>query len=126
MSSHKTIQYRSFKNFDVNKYREDLKAVPWNVMSIVDNPNDKWDTFYNIFMEVVNSHAPIKQKRVKFNQQPKWFTKELSGMMKQFLPKPTPVKSTLLNGKNIVNFVTKKKSKMCIFPRYLNKKQSKF
>ena len=67
----------------MEKYREDLTTVPRNTMDLFDNPNDKWETFYSLFMEVLNSDAPVKTKRVKSNLQPKWFTDDLRKLIKQ-------------------------------------------
>jgi len=79
---HKHIEYRCFKNFNGEKFKEDLASVPWNSMSLFEDPNDKCETFYDLFMEVINNHAPLKKKRVKTNQQAKWFTNDLNILMK--------------------------------------------
>lgn len=51
-------------------------------MSLFEDPNDKCEKFYDLFMEVINNHAPLKKKIVKTNQQAKWFTNDLNILMK--------------------------------------------
>ena len=60
------INYRSYRNFITINFRKELS-----------NALQKWDTnimtyedFHNIFMKILNLHAPIKQRVIRGNNQP--------------------------------------------------------
>ena len=72
---------RSYKNFDPDKFIEDLSHVPFHIVSFFEDLNDQFDTFNSLFLDVLNEHAPIK--RVKINSKPNPFiTPEISQLMK--------------------------------------------
>lgn len=81
-SGHHTITYRSFKDFDETSFLNDLSSVPWNIVRVFDDPNDMVDTWSNLFLEVVNRHVPLKQHRVKRENQPQWLTPEILDAIK--------------------------------------------
>ncbi len=81
--SHTTIKYRSYKGIDIDSFLADLEAVPWSVIDIFDNVNDALETWYVIFLDVVNVHAPLTEKRVKKAKQPDWFNDEVVQAMSQ-------------------------------------------
>ena len=43
-NAHTTINYRSLKNFDQKKFKEDLAQAPWSIIESFDNPSDALDT----------------------------------------------------------------------------------
>ena len=74
---HTHIKYRSMKNFNEQKFREDLREVPWHVLDIFDNPNDALSAWSTLFMDIVESHAPLRSRRVKHPKQPDWMTPDI-------------------------------------------------
>ncbi len=74
---HKFIQYRDMKNFNEATFLNDLGNVPWSVVETFENPNDALDTWYKLYENVLDDHAPIKKKRVKYWHQPKWINKDI-------------------------------------------------
>ena len=57
----KTIEYRSYKN-----YNKDLEIIPWHVVfNNTDNVDDCVNTWNKLFLDVVEAHAPIKTQRVR-------------------------------------------------------------
>ena len=64
---HTTIKYRSYKNFDDIAF---LAVVPWNVIEQFDDVDDALDTWDKLLMELVNMHAPLRERRVKIPRQP--------------------------------------------------------
>lgn len=76
-SDHKVIRYRCFKRFEVNSFKEDLRNVNINLVETCPTPNDSLQYFYNVLNRVLNKHAPMKEKRVKRDHQPKWFDSEV-------------------------------------------------
>ena len=69
-NTHQAITYRSFKNFDENKFIHDLCEVPWEIIEYFDDINEAVDVWNNLFLEVVNKHAPLKSHRIKRKYQP--------------------------------------------------------
>ena len=73
-SSHYTISYRSFKNFNEAEFMEELKNTPWDVIKIFDNTDEVLDVWSSMYLDIVNKHLPVKKHRVKNKHQPKWIT----------------------------------------------------
>lgn len=71
------VTHRSFKHFCVNSFKDDLSRVPWSVLDVFDDPDDKADAFTLLFVDVLDDHAPSKTTRVKKNPSP-WITKRYS------------------------------------------------
>lgn len=65
------------KNFNEQKFREDLREVPWHVLDIFDNPNDALSTWSSLFMDIVKSHAPLGSRRVKHPKQADWMAPDI-------------------------------------------------
>ena len=79
---HKSISYRSTKNFNINHYIYDLSQIIWPNKNDYDNVNDHLKAFNDSFLHVINTHAPIMQKRVKRDKLPKWITRDVRSLMK--------------------------------------------
>ena len=60
------INYRSYKNFDELNFKNDLKTSLQNCNS----ESMKYDEFKEIFIRVLNIHAPTKQRVMRGNNQP--------------------------------------------------------
>ena len=77
---HITKQYRSYHNFNIDHFNEDLRNELIN-LEITDtncqtNTDLLWDNFIDIFKYVSDKHAPLKTKRIKGS--PKhWITPDL-------------------------------------------------
>ena len=48
-------------------FRTDLSTVPWSCVLIEQehNPDIAWDIWQHMFLDITDSHAPLKKKRVK-------------------------------------------------------------
>ena len=44
--------------------------MPWSVIEQFDDVDDDLDTWEKLFMDVVNTHAPLRERRVKRPRQP--------------------------------------------------------
>ncbi|XP_060580125.1 uncharacterized protein LOC132736928 [Ruditapes philippinarum] len=75
---HLTINYRYLKQFNAEHFLADLSNQPWTLIDVFTEPDDALDTFYNLFLKVLDSHAPYRQKRVKHKNQNEWFTDEIA------------------------------------------------
>ena len=75
--SHRTIETRAFKNFNHHHFLDDVAQQPWNRIFSETNPEAMWGVWKNLFMEVVDKHAPLQSKRVSNKHSP-WITYELT------------------------------------------------
>ena len=71
----KTVNYRSYKNFSNEKYRETL-INNLSKENFINN-DDNFQRFRHISLDALNKHAPRKKKHARGNQMP-FFNKELS------------------------------------------------
>ena len=76
-SNHKSIKYRCFNKFNENDFHLDLvnNGID-NVIYIID-PDSALDILYTILNTTLAKHAPYKEKRIKRDSQPLWFTDEI-------------------------------------------------
>jgi hypothetical protein len=64
-------------------FREDLRLAPWSSIEAFDDPSDALALWYEVFQSVVERHAPLRRKRVKSLQLPKWMTPEILSDIKK-------------------------------------------
>ena len=76
-AGHKTTTYRSFTNFDENRFIRDLIASPLSMVYNLSDPNDATEYWIKTFSDVYNKHAPFKTKRVRQKAKPKWLSADL-------------------------------------------------
>ena len=69
----KIIKYRNYKGFNETKFRSELT----NILDLNIHESRNIEFFKNIFLKVLNKHAPIKTKYLRTNHSP-FVTKELS------------------------------------------------
>ncbi|MCU7801059.1 MAG: hypothetical protein KZQ70_13205, partial [gamma proteobacterium symbiont of Lucinoma myriamae] len=81
-TKHITITYRSFKNFDENKFISELQSVPWDLIPLFDETDDILETWTDLFLEVVDVNVPLRQHRVKYKNQPQWLTPDILDAIK--------------------------------------------
>ena len=81
-SNPKTVTSRCFKHFIPDSFRTDLSMVPWFLIEQEHNPDIAWDIWQQMFLDIADSHAPLKKKRVKEISSP-WITPELKRLMFQ-------------------------------------------
>ena len=81
--SHITISYRHFKHFDNNKFLEDLCKQPFDNIGNNNDANKALETWYSLFLEILNKHAPEVQRLIKKQKQPDWFNDEICQTRKQ-------------------------------------------
>ena len=60
-----SVNIRSYKNYDRDKFVEDLKQVSWHGTALVDDVSEMLDHFDTNFLNVLESHAPIKTVRIR-------------------------------------------------------------
>ena len=79
-SKPRNITCRNMKDYDRNVFVQDLRNVPWDLLYISDDPNDMVYTWENLFVEVINIHAPLKKRRIRNKPSP-WLTHDIKKMM---------------------------------------------
>ena len=82
-NTYQTITYRSFKNFDENRFISDLCEVPWETIVHFDDIDEIVEVWNYMFLEVVNKHAPLKSHRIKRNHQPDWLSPQILDCIKE-------------------------------------------
>ena len=60
-----SVNLRSYKNYDRDKSVEDLEQVSWHATALVDDASEMLDHFNTNFLNVLESHAPIKTVRIR-------------------------------------------------------------
>ena len=53
---------RSYKTFKRDEFLNDLQSIPFHVMDIFDDVDDKLFVFESLYMDVVNDHAPLTKR----------------------------------------------------------------
>ena len=64
------IFYRSYKKFEETMFLHALSVAPFHVSEIFDEVDDAYWMCSTLLQEIVNEHAPIKQKTIKGNHIP--------------------------------------------------------
>ena len=57
-----SIKYRSYKNNDYDNFIKDLENASWDFLHDVTSVDYALDKWYEIFLVVVDKHAPLKEK----------------------------------------------------------------
>ena len=70
------IEYCDFKAFDESKFLEDVDLAPWSLTDNYDEINDKVDIFYQLINQLLDWHAPKRQKEYVKSPTP-WFLAKL-------------------------------------------------
>ena len=69
------IETRAFNNFNQHHFLDDVAQQPWNRIFSETNPEAMWNVWKNLFMEVVDKHAPLQSKQVSNSP---WISYELT------------------------------------------------
>ena len=76
--NHSSIKYRSFKNFEDSKFLDQLHKKIENFKCTQTYTNLNFSTWNELFLSVLDEHAPIKEKRVKRDTKPAWLNEEIT------------------------------------------------
>ena len=76
-----TLEIRNMKNFDEGKFIEELLKQHWDyVYFFADDPNAMWEIWKKLFLEVLDKHAPLQQKKIRSKKVP-WITSDIKKLM---------------------------------------------
>lgn len=82
-NAHTYISFRSFKHFDLNRFLCALSCVPFHEVYSYNDPDQALEKWYQLFLSVLDTHAPIKSKRVKNSKLPQWLSSDIKQAMKE-------------------------------------------
>ena len=69
-NGHTTVKYSKFKNFDSASFRHDISLQNWSNIESCTDPNSMWTALKQSFLECVNKHAPLREKRTRAIKSP--------------------------------------------------------
>ena len=70
------VTFRSYKNFQEAEFTRDLHRVPFQVATVFEDANDCYWAYETLLMDIVDEHAPKKQKYPK-KESPSFMNSEL-------------------------------------------------
>ena len=76
----RTIEFRNMKRFDQQQFIADLLGQPWERIILQKDTNSMWSCWKEMFLEILNKHAPIQNKRTRSFNVP-WLTKEIKELI---------------------------------------------
>jgi hypothetical protein len=65
-----TCTYRSFREFDRQSFVDDLERAPFHIAEVFDDVNDSYWAHEQMFLEVVDRHAPVKIRKPRKHSAP--------------------------------------------------------
>ena len=74
--SHNTTKIRSLKNYSSEIFLDKLSRADWNSCFLSTCVNSAWKSFQNIFSNVLDEVAPVKEIRLKQRTEP-WMSSEI-------------------------------------------------
>ena len=99
-SKPKEISYRDYKKFDLELFKNDLKA------SLAEKGSNSYIDFEIIFLQILEKHAPTKKKYVRANEVP-YMTKSL----RKAIMKRSELETKYYKCKSLMNYRVFKKQK---------------
>lgn len=76
INSHKTVKIRSMKNYTVDDFNDKLSNVDWSEVTKCKDSDLAFTRFSDIFLEIIDEVAPVKEVRLKQRSEP-WVTGEI-------------------------------------------------
>ena len=70
LNVHSSVVYRCFKQFDERAILMDLHVIPFENVYNFSDPNVALSHWIDIFLDVINKHAPLEKKWVKHQTLP--------------------------------------------------------
>ena len=82
-ANHKYITYRNFKSFSQSAFLNELQSTNFSHVLLNADPNEATNIFIKTLMSIVDKHAPLRRKRVKYESNPSWLTNNIRSEMKK-------------------------------------------
>ena len=75
------VTTRSYTNYNADNFQHDLSYTPFHIISLFDDFNEQVDVFNELFLEVLNQHAPVKRVKIRSKPNP-FITPEIRQLMR--------------------------------------------
>ena len=75
------LKVRSYKNFDEDAFKEDLRIAPWHVGGSFDSLDDRYGYWNTLVNDIVDEHLPTRSIRVRARNVP-YMTREWKNAIK--------------------------------------------
>ena len=72
----------SLKIFNDDEFLNDLREINWTDIHSLVNPNDMWSVWLTKFSTLLDIHAPIMKKRLRYNKSP-WINSSLISKLRE-------------------------------------------
>ena len=81
--NHKYITYPNLKCLNHENFVKTLDETPWDTIFVFDEVDDIVNGWYSLLNEAIDANAPLKQKRIRDDTQPKWLSPAIIKLMKK-------------------------------------------
>ena len=82
IGKHNNVKLRSLRNYSVEEFRIRLQEIDWSNVTECDDVNEAWDKFNRLFIDILDSIAPIKEIRIKNRTEP-WIDDNILQIIKE-------------------------------------------
>ena len=82
LNRHNTVRIRSLKRYYKEEFLNRLANANWENCFLLNTVNEAWSSFKDIFMEILNSVAPVKEVCLKQRTEP-WIAQEILEYIKE-------------------------------------------
>lgn len=74
------VHYRDFRSFSSMDFIHYLKLQPWQRLRYSKDSESTWLAWKEMFLTIVDKHAPLKRRRVKYRSMP-WVDRSIRKLM---------------------------------------------
>ena len=78
----KLISFRSCKNLDADKFRDDICSQPWAKLKKCQTIDEAVEIWQNLLLDTIDKHMPMRSKRVRDRDSP-WMSSDIYKLMKK-------------------------------------------
>ena len=76
-----TVEMRNMKKFDKGKFLDELLTQHWEYVYFFGNdPSAMWEIWKDLFLEVLDKHAPLQRKKIRSHKIP-WITSQIKSLI---------------------------------------------
>ena len=83
-NKHKCVNVRLMKNYSKESFTDKLSDIDWSEVTLSDDVNKAWSTYTCLFMDTINSVAPLKEVRIKQRSE-SWTSSDILDNIRQWL-----------------------------------------
>ena len=73
---HNNVELRIIKCYDKDVFVDKLRSLDWAKVTSVKNVNDSWKIVHEMFLQILDRVAPVKNVRLKQRTE-QWFTGDI-------------------------------------------------